>query len=179
MGVERKFRESLTSYEAASWPTSFKKIIWGGGYGVWKDPLRWGIWCIFFSNHIDNLLLPSTKNRKRSPWFYEPFQVLTSVGYVTYWLSLPSSCKIHLIFHVSSLKKKIGHQVVAELKLPLVNDDGQVLFEPIAILDRHIVKHGNFPKTQVLGHSVTIFLTSNLKDKVLSRGRECYVPFYC
>ena len=50
------------------------------------------------------------------------------------------------------LKKKIGQKLVVEPQLLVVNDDGQVLFEPFAILDHFIVKHDNYPKTQVLVH---------------------------
>ena len=100
---------------------------------VLKDPLRWGIWCIFTFNHIDNLLLHSAKIRNFLPDFMF-VQVLTRVGYVAYCLALPP-CKIHLVFFYVSCLKKIDQQLVVELKLPQVNKDEQVLFEPLAILD--------------------------------------------
>ena len=39
--------------------------------------------------------------------YCEPFEILNRVGPVTYELALPTSIKVHNIFHVSLLKKCI------------------------------------------------------------------------
>ena len=134
------------------------------------------------------------KYMKLSPPFYGSFQVLTHVWFVAYRLALHFSCKIHHVFHVSCLKKKISHQLVAEPKLPAVNKDEQVLFEPLAIPDYRIVKYGNSPKDLSpdslvqfilrgcpMGRFGTtqppFFSLQTLRTKFF-RGRECYIPTY-
>ena len=48
------------------------------------------------------------KNNKLSPRYYGPYQIMQNIGSVAYKLELPPTTKIHLIFHVSCLKKAIG-----------------------------------------------------------------------
>jgi hypothetical protein len=45
--------------------------------------------------------------QKLAPNFYGPYTILKSVGPIAYQLSLPSHSKLHLVFHVSCLKKVI------------------------------------------------------------------------
>jgi hypothetical protein len=46
--------------------------------------------------------------QKLAPKFYGPYTALKHVGQVAYQLALPSHLKLHLVFHVSCLKKVIG-----------------------------------------------------------------------
>lgn len=78
-----------------------------------------------------------------SPRFYGPFQVLSRVGKVAYKLKLPDTAQLHPVFHVSLLKKKIGQHAVANPTLPPVSDEGTLQLEPVAVLDRHMVKRNN------------------------------------
>ena len=87
---------------------------------------------------------------KLSPKFFGPFKVLDRVGKVAYKLELPAEAQIHNVFHVSQLKKAFG---VQEQFVPLPVDSIQNTgYEPLAILDRKMVKKGNKADVQVLIH---------------------------
>nr|KYP73876.1 hypothetical protein KK1_006534 [Cajanus cajan] len=51
--------------------------------------------------------LVKRRNEKLAPRFYGPFQVVGKVSTVAYKLQLLESSRIHLVFHVSKLKKVI------------------------------------------------------------------------
>jgi hypothetical protein len=55
---------------------------------------------------------------------------------VAYKLDLPLDARIHLIFHVSQLKLKLGSATSALPRLPLVDTNGIPQLEPAEILDR-------------------------------------------
>jgi hypothetical protein len=59
-----------------------------------------------------------------APKFYGPNTVFKRVGQVAYHLALPSSSKIHPIFHVSFLKKVIGTKFQTQTILPELANEG-------------------------------------------------------
>ena len=65
------------------------------------------------------------------------------MGTVAYELKLPNSAHIHPVFHVSLLKKKLGQHVTPNPILPPVSDEGVLQMEPVAVLDRRMVKRNN------------------------------------
>lgn len=87
---------------------------------------------------------------KLSPRFYGPFQVVARVGRVAHKLKLPPEFKIHLVFHVSVLKKKLGVNVPAMTTLPAVSDLGAIGWVPSKIPDCEIFKHKQRAITKLL-----------------------------
>ena len=53
-------------------------------------------------------LRQAKKDNKLSPKYYGPYKVLKKIGAMAYKLELPTSSQVHLVFHVSCLKKVIG-----------------------------------------------------------------------
>jgi hypothetical protein len=90
------------------------------------------------------------KNLKLSPRFFGPFEVIQKIGYVAYKLALPMDARIHPVFHVSCLKKKLGLHSSALPTLPPVDVHGELQPEPEAILDRRLVNRKGRAITEVL-----------------------------
>ncbi|KAA8517098.1 hypothetical protein F0562_017391 [Nyssa sinensis] len=68
------------------------------------------------------------KNLKLSPKYYGSFKILKKIGAVAYKLDLPKESRIHLVFHVSLLKKKIGEKIPIQGELPIIRSDDETLF---------------------------------------------------
>ena len=87
---------------------------------------------------------------KLGPKFFGPFKVLDKIGKVAYKLKLPEDGQIHNVVHVSQLKLAVGYfGIFIPLPTSVSNDRG---YEPLAILDRKMVKKGNETEVQVLIH---------------------------
>ena len=75
-------------------------------------------------------------HQKLAPKFYGPYTILQNIGYVAYKLELPPSSCIHPVFHVSCLKKVIGTNIRAQIVLPELDNEGSIILEPEAILNK-------------------------------------------
>ncbi|XP_070007563.1 uncharacterized protein [Nicotiana sylvestris] len=90
------------------------------------------------------------RNLKLSSKFYGPYKIITKMGQVAYKLELPPTSKVHPLFHVSVLKKKVGSKITTQTTLPQTREDGQFLVAPVVILQRQMVKKGNVASVKVL-----------------------------
>eukprot|EP00253_Pinus_taeda_P030277 PITA_30277 len=79
---------------------------------------------------------------KLAPRYCGPFQILARIGPVAYQLALPSHIRVHNVFHVSVLKKYVYDPKHVE-------PEGEVLVEPLNILDRREVQLRKRVITQV------------------------------
>jgi hypothetical protein len=80
--------------------------------------------------------LKAEQCQKLAPKFYGPYTVLKHVGQVTYQLALPSHSKLHLVFHVSCLKKVIGTRCQIQTNLLELAEEGSIWLQPEAVLDQ-------------------------------------------
>lgn len=64
-------------------------------------------------------------------------------------MDLPHGTKIHKVFHASLLTKYHGDKPVS-VQLPLLNDEGEFVPQPLPVLARRMKKKHNKPVTEVL-----------------------------
>ncbi|KAL4318769.1 hypothetical protein GQ457_18G015560 [Hibiscus cannabinus] len=114
--------------------------------------------------------------------FYGPYLIEQKLGKVAYKLKLPEGSRIHPVFHVSLLKKKLGDTHSSNSELPLVTD-GEIIMEPECILDSRWIKQGSrFVEESLVqwkhlsSEDATWENTHQLRDKFPSLNLEDKVP---
>lgn len=60
------------------------------------------------------------RRQKLAPKYYGPFEILERIGPVAYKLKLLENSKLHPVFHVSMLKKKLDTTVETQVPLPVI-----------------------------------------------------------
>ena len=70
-------------------------------------------------------LKQAKKDNKLSPKYYGPYKVLQKICTMAYKLELPASSRVHLVFHVSCLKKVIGDKIPVQTILPELDEEGK------------------------------------------------------
>jgi hypothetical protein len=69
---------------------------------------------------------------------------------VAYKLNLPLEARLNPVFHVSCLKKKLGHSSSPISTFPPVEAAGEIRPEPKQIVDRRLIKKNGHSATKVL-----------------------------
>ena len=122
-------------------------------------------------------------SQKLSTRYFGPFQVLARIGTVAYRLKLPDGTRVHPVFHVSLLKKRLGSDTPAAGTLPPLRTNGQLKLNPKVIIEYHtldnvgnkvceaLVKWQDLPIEEAtwecIGQLRKSFPTLNLEDKIL------------
>lgn len=89
-------------------------------------------------------------NQKLSFKYFGPFEILQRVGAVDYKLKLPATSKIHLVVHVSILKKAVAPDTQVCSNLPDICWGQDNAVTPEAILQTRLLKMANGTHSQVL-----------------------------
>ncbi|MCI24955.1 hypothetical protein A2U01_0046142, partial [Trifolium medium] len=92
------------------------------------------------------------KHKKLGLRYFGPFPIVAKIGAVAYRLGLPTTAKIHPVFHVSQLKLFHGPNIPPYMPLPLTTSELGPILQPGALLDSRIIMKGNTPIPQVLIH---------------------------
>jgi len=74
------------------------------------------------------------KDNKLSSKYYCPYKVLQKIRTMEYELELLASSRVHLIFHVSSLKKVIGNKLPFQTILYELDEEGKIMMEPESVM---------------------------------------------
>lgn len=96
------------------------------------------------------------KNLKLAAKYFRSFEILERVGTTSYKLDLPETTRVHLVFHVSQLKKAIG-QVQVQKQLPQLTEQGTFDIGPQRVLDHRSVLRDQRVINQVLIQWMRIF----------------------
>lgn len=79
-------------------------------------------------------------HQKLASKFFCPYWVIEKIGSVAYKLHLPTGVQIHMMFHVSLLKKVMGKIIECSEELPPIDDDSVLVLEPDGIIDTRWLK---------------------------------------
>lgn len=81
--------------------------------------------------------------------YFGPFTIVAMIRKVACKLQLPPNSKVYRIFHVSQLKKHVGTTPVQSF-MPDIDENGLIIAEPVAVLDRRLGRKGNHAEVYVL-----------------------------
>ena len=75
-----------------------------------------------------------TRDQKLNSRYFGLIEVVEKIGEVACRLVLPESAKIHLVFHISQLKKFKGDNTTPYVSMPLITSKVERMLSPDKIL---------------------------------------------
>ena len=74
--------------------------------------------------------------------------MLQNIGSMAYKLELSASSQVHLVFHVSCLKKVIGDKLPVQMILPELDEEGKIILklEEITEIRTRQLRNRSIPK---------------------------------
>ena len=93
-----------------------------------------GDWVFVRLQPYKQVSLKSGGKHKLAPKFYGLYQIIQNISQVAYKLQLTDKSRIHNVFHVSCLKIMLGQHQMVQTILPMLDDQGRVIWEPKAII---------------------------------------------
>lgn len=78
------------------------------------------------------------KNAKLTARYFGPFKILKKISVVAYKLELPQGSRIHPVFHVNLLKRRLGGDHVVLPQLPELIEDDHMSPMPQAVLETRV-----------------------------------------
>lgn len=82
-----------------------------------------GEWVFLKPRPYRQLSVYMRKNAKLAGRFFGPFQIVKKISPVAYKLELPKESQIHLVFHVSLLRRKLGGDNMVLNQLPEIDEN--------------------------------------------------------
>lgn len=90
------------------------------------------------------------KSSKLANKYYGPNRIIQKIGSHAYKLQLPTDAKVHNVFHVSLLKKKISPKVTSSSEIPEAPEFVSSALHPFKILNTRVLHLPEGNSTQVL-----------------------------
>lgn len=99
-----------------------------------KREFKEGDWVFVRLQPYKQLSLKQKGKNELSPKYYGSYQIIKKISKVAYGLKLPDNCQIHNTFHVSSLKRVLGKNQIAQTEIPETDEEGRIILECEGIL---------------------------------------------
>ncbi|XP_070020956.1 uncharacterized protein LOC142178442 [Nicotiana tabacum] len=109
------------------------------------------------------------RNMKLCAKYYGPYKIEQKIRSIAYRLQLSLKSQIHPVFHVSQPKRRIGSTIVLAQQPSLCDMEGKVLIQPVAILQRKMIRVNNGVGVKVLVQ------WANLSEKEVSWEDWSYI----
>lgn len=113
-----------------------------------EEEFEEGDWVFLKLHPYRQVSVHMRKNAKLSARFFGPFKIIKKINPVAYKLELPQGSRIHPVFHISLLKRRLGNDQVILPQLPEVLEDARMTPRPQAVLEKRVRNK----KTEILIH---------------------------
>lgn len=111
-------------------------------------------------------------NAKLAARYYGPYPITERIGAVAYKLRLPTSSRVHPVFHVSLLKKAVGQYHENEELPDLMANEQEEEFEPETVLAvRRVQKQGEEVKQLLINRKGKTVEEATWEDYIMLKSQ--------